>query len=543
MRAQMQDRPLALNHVFHRAERLFAQRNIVVGSRSGDRVMTVGSWAQRVRRLAAALDALGLSADARVGTFAVNHGAHLEAYYAVPLTGRVLHTINIRLAPAHLRYIIGNAADEAMLVDRGLLAAIWPLAGELSSVRAWIVVEDDSGASLPEDPRLIDYETLLASTSPHPGRFEIDDENRACGLCYTSGTTGPPRGVLYSHRSTVLHAMMLMTAGNLAISEADVVMPIVPMFHADAWGLPYSTLFAGATLVLPGTGTAPPELLALAARQGVTIAAAATTVWNMLAPLFPAAAPTLKLRLALTGASAASQSLSERIREAIGIPLTHSWGMTEISPMAVLGGTRPEDVDASEETKAEIRGKQGRPVPLVELRVAGPDGELPWDGTSVGEIEVCGPFAAAGYFGGDGEGAFTRDGWLRTGDLGSIDEFGYVRIRDRLKDIIKSGGEWISSVELENAIMSHPDVAEAAVVGRPHEKWAERPVAAVVVREGRVLSAAGVIEHLRPLVAKWWLPDEIFFLEALPKTATGKFSKVALRELLEAEAERKGPLQ
>ncbi len=251
MRAQMQDRPLALTHVFHRAERLFAGRRIITGSRDGDQVTTIGAWADRVRRLATAFDALGLSADARVATFALNHQAHLEAYFAVPLTGRVLHTVNVRLSPAHLTYIVGHAEDEALLVDRGLLAAIWPLADELPSLRVWIVIEDGSDAPLPDDPRLLDYDTLLAATPPFARRFEIDDENLACGLCYTSGTTGAPRGVLYSHRSTVLHALMLMTASSLAIGEADVIMPIVPMFHADAWGLPYAAIFAGATLVLP----------------------------------------------------------------------------------------------------------------------------------------------------------------------------------------------------------------------------------------------------------------------------------------------------
>ncbi len=542
MRARMQDRPLALTHVFHRAERLFAERRIVTAGRNGDRVATIAQWADSVRRLAAALEALGLSADARVGTFAVNHRAHLEAYFAIPVTGRVLHTINIRLSAAHLRYVIGHAQDEALLVDRGLLAAIWPLADQLQSVRAWIVVDDGSEAPLPDDPRLLDYDALLAATPPHAGSFEIEDENLACGLCYTSGTTGDPRGVLYSHRSTVLHALMLMTAGNLGIQEADVVMPVVPMFHADAWGLPYAAIFAGATLVLPGTRTAPADIVALAARQGVTVAAAATTVWTMVAPLLgEVGAGGLRLRLALSGGSAAGRSLSEKVRAAIGIPLTHSWGMTEISPMAVLGGLRPEDADAPDDAKADIRARQGRPVPLVELRVAGAEGELPWDGASEGEIEVAGPWVTAGYFGIDGEGAFTADGWLRTGDLGSIDRHGYLRIVDRLKDIIKSGGEWISSVELENAIMSHPDVAEAAVIGRQHEKWAERPVAAVVVRPGRTLTAADITAHLRLLVAKWWLPDEIVFLEVLPKTATGKFSKVALRELLGVATDRRRP--
>jgi len=533
MRAQMQDRPLALDHVFHRAEQLFGGRRIVVAGRSGDQTMTVGQWADRVRRLAAALDGLGLTSDARVGTFGVNHGPHLEAYFAIPLTGRVLHTINIRLSATHLRFIVNHAADEALLVDRGLLAALWPLARDLNSVRFWIVVDDGSDAPLPDDPRLLDYEALLAATAPRSGRFDIADEDLACGLCYTSGTTGNPRGVLYSHRSTVLHALMLMTAGNLGISERDVVMPIVPMFHADAWGLPYAAIFAGAPLVLPGTRTAPADLLDLAIRHRVTVAAAATTVWQMVAPYLDTVSPSdLSLRLLLSGGSASNPALFEKFRHAIGVPLTHSWGMTEISPMAVLGGLRPEDDSAPEDAKALIRAKQGRPVPLVELRVAVPEAGA--GGTAQGEIEVAGPFVSGGYFGQDSGGAFSADGWLRTGDLGSIDEDGYLQITDRLKDIIKSGGEWISSVQLENAIMAHPDVAEAAVVGRADEKWGERPVAAVVIRTGRSMTASAIIEHLRPLVAKWWLPDEVVFLDALPKTGTGKFSKVALREILAA---------
>lgn len=533
MRGLMQDRPLALNHIFHRAERLFADRSIVVAGPEGDVTTAVGQWADSVRRLAGAFDELGLSADARVGTFAVNHLEHLTAYYAAPLTGRIVHTINIRLSASHLRQIVNGAQDEAIIVDSNLLAAIWPLADQLQSVRWWIVVDDGSGAEVPQDDRILDFNGLLSRTPPRSGRFEIADENLAAGLCYTSGTTGDPRGVLYSHRSTVLHAMMLMTAGNLGIHEADVVMPIVPMFHADAWGLPYAALFAGATLALPGRRTAPAELAAFAARNGVTVAAAATTVWNMLVPHFEALpAPGLKLRMAMTGASAPSDALFANIKRSTGVPLTNSWGMTEISPMAVLGGLSPEHNSASEDVKDAVRRFQGRPVPFVELRLMGPDGEQPWDGVSQGEVEVSGPWAAAAYAGVDAPSAFSTDGWLRTGDLGTINPRGYLRIVDRIKDVIKSGGEWISSVQLENAIMSHPAVAEAAVIGRPDEKWSERPVAAVVLRKGEAADREAIIEHLRPLVAKWWLPDDIYFLDELPKTATGKFSKVELRKSL-----------
>ncbi len=354
MRARMQDRPLALPHIFHRAEELFGGRRIVVADRHGDKVDTIAQWADSVRRLAAALDALGLSADARVGTFAANNYAHLTAYFAVPLTGRVLHTINVRLSAAHLEYIIDHAEDEALLVDRSLLATLWPLADRLGSVRAWIVADDGSDAPLPDDPRILDYDTLLAETPPRAGRFEVADENFACGLCYTSGTTGNPRGVLYSHRSTVLHALMLMTAGNMGISESDIVMPIVPMFHADAWGLPYAAVFAGATLVLPGASTAPADLIALAARQQVTVLAAATTVWTMLAPLLAEDhAPSLQLRFALTGGSAASLSLSERIRAATGIPADAFLGND--GDFADGGAGRP-----AARRPGRARGREGR---------------------------------------------------------------------------------------------------------------------------------------------------------------------------------------
>jgi fatty-acyl-CoA synthase len=529
---QMQDRPLTLAHVFHRAEQMFGDARIVTAARDGDRLTSVRDWSVRVRRLAAALDALGAGGDARIGTLAMNSQEHLEVYFAAPLTGRVLHTINMRLTPEHLAYVIDHAGDEVVIVDRGLAPLLADVVGRVPTVAHWIVVEDGSGAEVPDGPAFLDYEELLAAHEPRAGRFEVDDENRASGLCYTSGTTGDPKGVVYSHRSTVLHSLGQLGVDSIGIREADVVMPIVPMFHVNAWGLPYAAILAGADLVLPARSTKPRDLLALVERHGVTMAAAATTVWNFAAPHLRDFDLT-SLRMVMSGGSATPSALSETWLERAGIPITHSWGMTEISPVAVIGGVRAAEADADEDRKVALRALQGRPVPLVQLRLVDDDGtELPWDGESVGEVQVAGPWVASGYFRRGGEGT-TDDGWLRSGDLGTLDAVGYLRIVDRAKDIIKSGGEWISSVDLENAIMSHPDVEEAAVIGRADEKWAERPVAYVVARAGAHLTADIVREHLRPLVARWWLPDDINFLPELPKTGSGKFSKIELRRLLE----------
>lgn len=531
MIGQMQDRPLTLTDVFHRAETMFGGARIVTADPLGDRVVSASDWAVRVRRLAAALEALNTAPDARIGTLATNSQAHLEAYFAVPLTGRVLHTINMRLSPAQLAFVINHAADEVLIVDRGLLGLLEPIVDQLPSVKHWIVIDDGSDAATPTSARFIGYDELLASTPPREGRFQIDDENRASGLCYTSGTTGDPKGVVYSHRSTVLHSLGLLAVDSIGIREADTVLPVVPMFHVNAWGLPYAALLAGADLVLPGRSTAPRDLLSLIERHRVTMAAGATTIWNLTSP-FLEEFDLSQLRMVLSGGSATPAALSETWREKAGIPITHSWGMTEISPVAVVGGVRAADADAPEERKRAIRALQGRSVALVELRLVDAAGnELPWDGESVGEVQVAGPWVAAGYYRRDREVGITADGWLRSGDLGTIDPLGYLRIVDRLKDIIKSGGEWISSVDLENAIMSHPDVEEAAVVARADDKWAERPVAYVVVREGIALSADAVRDHLRTRVPKWWLPEDIVFLPELPKTGSGKFSKAELRKL------------
>jgi acyl-CoA synthetase (AMP-forming)/AMP-acid ligase II len=528
----MQDRPLSLTHVFHRAEQYFGHKTIVTASASGETSTTVAEWAARVRRLATVLDTLEIAADGRVGTFCWNTGRHLELYLAAPCTGRVLHTLNIRLFPEQLVYIANHAEDEVVFVDRSLLPLFWPLVDQLETVRHVVVIDDGADAEVPSDPRVHDYEELLAAATPFTGRFPVLDENTAAAMCYTSGTTGNPKGVVYSHRSAVLHSLITLATDTMALSERDVVLPIVPMFHANAWGLPYGCLLAGADMVMPGPNMSPQAIVELLERHRVTLTGGVPTIWMGVLPLL-ADHDLSALRTILCGGSAVPRALSEAYREAIGVPMLQAWGMTETSPIATVSSPRSHHADWTEDQRADFRARQGVPAPLVEVRLVDPDTgeEQPWDDRATGEVQAAGPWIAKEYYRGEGGGAqFTEDGWLRTGDVATADRYGSFRLVDRTKDLIKSGGEWIGSVELENEIMAHPKVAEAAVIAIPHEKWVERPLACVVVKEGETLTAEEVIEFLTPRVAKWWLPDAVEFIDEVPKTSVGKFSKKTLRE-------------
>jgi fatty-acyl-CoA synthase len=529
----MQSRPLTIAHLFERAETLFAHKHVIDadGTRTPYR-----EWAHRVRRLASALAALHVAPGARVATLAANHRRHLEVYAAVPISKRVLHTLNIRLPAEHLVHVIEHAGDDVVLLDRRHLPLIEACLDRLPGVRHWVVFPDGTGHTLP-DARFHHYEDLIAAAQPFEGSFEAAftgaEENLAAGLCYTSGTTGRPKGVLYSHRSTVLHCLGTMAAGLIGISERDVVLPVVPMFHANAWGLPYGALMAGADLVLPGPSADGAHLAGLIEQHRVTVAAAVPTVWTDLLPALENR-DCSSLRLLLGGGSVVTPQLSAAYRAAVGVPITHSWGMTEVSPVGAIGGLRSQHDGLDDDARELVAAAQGQPAPLVSVRVVDVDtGErLPHDGRSVGELQVAGPWVAAGYVGDEGADSFTSDGWLRTGDLATIDEHGYLRLVDRIKDLIKSGGEWISSVELEAAIASHPDVEQVAVVAREHPRWVERPVAFVVLRADSDTAVDQLREHLSRRIASWWMPDDFIVLDTIPLTGTGKLSKQTLRESL-----------
>ncbi len=532
MQGLMQDRPLAVPSLFWRAEHLFPEKRIVTNTPRGIERTTYGEWAERTRRLGGALAGLGLTEDARVATFAWNTARHLELYFAVPCTGRVLHTLNIRLFPEQVTYIVNHAADEVIFCDRSLSAALAPLLSTFTTVRHLVVMDDGAGAGfedVPEGIEVHDYEALIALAEPVV--WSVTDEHRAASMAYTSGTTGNPKGVVYSHRSTYLHTVGAMTADSLGACEADTILPVVPMFHANAWGLAHAAVASGANLVLPGPDLSAATIANLIESERVTVAAGVPTIWMGVLPELEGR-DTSAIRVIPCGGSAVPKALSEGFRAMIGKPILQAWGMTETSPIASVCHVKSSLAHLDEDAKADLRATAGIISMGVEFRVISGDGtEAPWDGTSSGELQVAGNWIASEYYDDPrSPESFTDDGWLRTGDVAVVESTGYIRLVDRTKDVIKSGGEWISSVDLENEIMAHPAVAEAAVIGVPHERWAERPLACVVVRVGEVLSRDDVLVHLEGRIASWWMPDDVVFVEEIPKTSVGKFSKKDLRD-------------
>ncbi len=530
----MQDVPLSIIHLFDRAEQYFAHKTVVTAVAGERRRTTYGAWAERTRRLGGVLDALGITPDGRVATFAWNTDRHLELYFAAPCTGRVLHTLNIRLFPEQLTYIVNHADDEVIFVDRSLLGALAPLLPTFERLRHLVMMDDGSGgvpdASALAGHELLDYEALLSDAAPV--EFTPVDENQAASMCYTSGTTGNPKGVVYSHRSTFLHTMAAMVADGLGARESDRILPVVPMFHANAWGLAHAAVACGADVIMPGADLSGRALADLIVEERVTVAAGVPTIWMQVLPELKGR-DTSSLRAIPCGGSAVPRALSEGYREQLGLPITQAWGMTETSP---VGSVNQLDVDTAgldDAAKADLRTGVGRALFGVDCRVVDPDtlDPVPRDGRSSGELQCRGPWIAASYYHDERAGeSFTDDGWLRTGDVATMDERGRIRLVDRTKDLIKSGGEWISSVELENELMAHPEIREAAVIGIPDERWSERPLACVVKVEGSELTAEQVREFLAPRVAKWQLPDDVVFIDEVPKTSVGKFSKKTLRE-------------
>ena len=543
MHATMMRTPLSLNHLLDRAGQLFGQSEIV--SRLPDKSMrrhTYAQWYRRTRQLAAALLAAGLKPGDRVATLCWNHHAHLEAYFGIPAAGGVMHTLNLRLAPDEIGWIASHAQDRFLIVDDVLLPLYRQFAAHHRFERVFVF--PFSAAAVPAEagvgetaPPLEDYEAWLAGVpAADVDRlvYPAHSEDAPVAMCYTSGTTGRPKGVVYSHRSTVLHTLTACLPDLWNLSGRDVVFPVTPMFHANSWGIPYGAVMTGAKLMFPGPHLHPEDLLDQMQIDRPTLTLGVPTIWLSMIQLHEAHPGRWTLPEGLrsmVGGAAVPEALIRAFARH-GVMIQQGWGMTETSPVCSLFYEKAELAgQLTPDQWFKRRAMAGVIVPLVEARIVGDEGEQPRDGESVGEIQVRGPFITGGYHAVDtAPDKFTADGWLRTGDVGAIDAHGYLRISDRTKDLIKSGGEWISSVDLENAIMGHPAVAEAAVIAIPHPKWSERPLACVVLKPGASLTAEALNAHLSGQFATWQLPEAVEFVEAIPRTSTGKFWKAKLRE-------------
>ncbi|MAI80992.1 MAG: long-chain fatty acid--CoA ligase [Deltaproteobacteria bacterium] len=523
LESTMQETPLSITSLLRHGQRIFADSEVITFEGDHTRRARFAEVATRAEKLASALHRLGVRPGDRVGTFQWNNQEHLEAYFAVPCMGAVLHTLNIRLFPEQLSYVINHAEDDVILVDHSLVPLLARVVDDLEKKPKFILVGEGDGAELGE---VLHYEELLAAESGGYEWPEID-ERQAAAMCYTSGTTGNPKGVVYSHRSSVLHAMATNSGSTFGFKEDDRVLMIVPMFHANAWGLPHATWMSGATMILPGAFLQAEPLTRLIAEEKPTFSGAVPTVWNEIVRFAETHPVDLSsLRMVVCGGSAVPRSLMETLDKKHGVRMIQAWGMTETSPLAAIAYP-PKGHDPAEEM--DWRTRTGRVCAGVELRIVDDLGqELPWDGESVGEIQVRGPWITASYYKEPSEDKF-QDGWLRTGDVAHVDSLGFAQITDRAKDVIKSGGEWISSVELENEIMAHPEVVEAAVIGVPDERWDERPLACVVLAEGARMGAKDLSDFLSSRVAKWWLPERWAFIPEVPKTSVGKFDKKVLR--------------
>jgi Acyl-CoA synthetases (AMP-forming)/AMP-acid ligases II len=524
----MPDYPLTIASIMRYGTGLFADHEVVTYTGDGYRRRTYGEIAADAARLASVLRSLGVTADQRVATFQWNNDGHLVAYLAVPSMGAVLHTLNIRLFPEQLVYIANHAEDEVVLVDATLVPLLAPILPEMKTVKHVIVIGAADTQRLRESGKAVhDYQELM-DAAPDTFDWPEIDERSAAAMCYTSGTTGNPKGVVYSHRSAYLHSASVCTGNAMGLSAADRVLPIVPMFHANAWGLPYAALMAGASLVMPDRFLQAEHLGRIIAEERVTISGAVPTIWGDLLR-HARQHPDLdlsSLRLVPCGGSAAPESLMRSLESEFGVRIIHAWGMTETSPLATIAHP-PSDA----EDPWAYRVTQGRLLVGVEGRIVGDEENvLPADGVSVGELEVRGPWVTSSYYLDDDPGRF-HDGWLRTGDVGRLDAKGFVTLTDRAKDVIKSGGEWISSVDLENALMGHPAVVEAAVIGVPDQRWGERPLACVVVADGSSVTPAELRDYLGEYAARWQLPERWAFITEVPKTSVGKFAKRALRDM------------
>jgi fatty-acyl-CoA synthase len=531
MQSTMQDVPLSLAMLVRHGLDTFSTSKVVTCTGESSRTSTYAEVGETAGRLANALRRLGVGPGDRAGTFAWNNAEHLAAYLAVPASGSVLHTLNIRLFPEQLAYTANHAEDKVLMCDASLVPVLAKVLPEMKTVEHVLVIggdEEARSALAGGNAQIHDFAEVIGAEEPSFAWDDKIDERSAAAMCYTSGTTGNPKGVVYSHRSTFLHSMAGCMGSAFGISDQDRLLPIVPMFHANGWGIPYQGWLAGADLLMPDRYLQPEPLAKFIETERPTFAGAVPTVFNdLLRYVDEHGTDISSLRTVVCGGSAVPLSLMKKYQERHGVTIVQAWGMTETSPLAAIAHP---PADAGEDVWT-WRSKTGRIFPAVECRVVGDTGEvLPNDGESVGEFEVRGPWITASYYGGDDPSKFSEDGWLRTGDVGMLDARGFMQISDRSKDVIKSGGEWISSVDLENALMGHQDVVEAAVVAVPDERWSERPLATVVIREGATVSADELREFLSSSVAKWQLPERWAFIEEVPKTSVGKFDKKVIRE-------------
>jgi fatty-acyl-CoA synthase len=533
VQSTMMDIPLTVQAIMRYGTSAYADREVVTCTSSGTRRQSYGVTGARAARLANALRSLGVDGDQRVATLMWNNAEHLEAYLTVPSMGAVLHTLNLRLEPHVIGYIATHAEDDVVIVDPTLVPLLAQVLPHAPTIRHVLVTSPEPGTPSPMDVlaaagrQVHSYEDLLAA---QPDTFDWPelDERSAAAMCYTSGTTGHPKGVVYSHRSAYLHSMGVCLGNVFALSEQDKVLPVVPMFHANAWGLAYAAVMAGADLIMPDRFLQPEPLVRLIEAERPTVAGAVPTIWNVLLSYVRSHGGDLSsLRLVPCGGSAVPHALQEAYEKELGVRILQAWGMTETSP---LGSVAHPPAGTPEDEAWRYRDSAGRLMCAIEGRLAGPDGTvLPHDGEAVGEIEARGPWVTGSYYKDDDPAKF-HNGWLRTGDVGTIDRLGFVTLTDRAKDVIKSGGEWISSMELENLLMAHPQVTEAAVIGVPDEKWGERPLAAVVLAPGETVTAAELREFLAAQVPRWQLPERWSFIAEVPKTSVGKFAKTRIRD-------------
>ena len=538
----MMQTPLLLSSFVKRAEQFFPDK-LIISRTAEDKIHRIpySEFAKRTRKLADALTKLGMKHGTKVGSFGWNHHRHLEAYFGVPCTGAILHMINIRLSPEHIAYVINHAEDEILLVDDNLFPHLQQLAPMLKTVKHYVIMGDSK--EIPETTleNVHSYEALLEAASDTFEFPEDLDENTPAGMCYTSATTGNPKGVVYTHRGLVLHSYALGLADAMGMSERDVTLAIVPMFHANAWGMPFAAVFFGTSQVLPGPGFNPALILDLIEQEKVTITAGVPTIWlAVLNELEKNPRDISSLRAIVSGGSASPKGLIRAFEEKYKVPFIVGYGLTETSPLVSLSVFTSKMENYSMDDKINVRALQGLTMPGLEVRIVNEDGEVPWDGKTMGELTIKGPWIASEYYKDERTANAFKDGWLYTGDIAVMTEDGYLKLMDRTADLIKSGGEWISSVDLENALMTHEAVFEAAVIAVPHEKWLERPLACVVLHEGQIADddmKEKLLSYMEGQFAKWWVPDGVVFLDEIPKTSVGKFLKMALRAELTEQLE------